>query len=217
MNTGFSPIEDALEALSIGLVTIVVDSEDRENEGDFVAAAEKVTPQTINFLITHGRGQVCMPITEATASRLELQPMVAGGGSDAPNFTIPVDHIDCQTGISPYERWATIQAIDDESSRPGDFARPGHLFPLVARDGGVLERPGHTEASIDLMRLAGLRPAAVLCEICSNNGLHMATRDELLELASEYQLPIITIDALIEYRRKHEASFAPANATSPIL
>ena len=211
MNAGFSPIEDALEALSIGLVTIVVDSEDRENEGDFVAAAEKLTPQTVNFLITHGRGQVCMPITRATAGRLGLEPMVAGGGdADAPNFTVPVDHVDCRTGISPYERWATIQAIADESTRPQDFARPGHLFPLVARDGGVLERPGHTEASVDLMRLAGLQPAAVLCEICSSDGLHMATRDELLAMAAEYQLPIITIDALRDYRRQQQNTAAAA-------
>lgn len=213
MNAGFSPIEDALEALAIGLVTIVVDSEDRENEGDFVAAAEKLTPQTVNFLITHGRGQVCMPITEATARRLELQPMVAGGGPDAPNFTVPVDHVDCHTGISPYERWATVQAIADESSRPRDFARPGHLFPLVARDGGVLERPGHTEASVDLMRLAGLQPAAVLCEICSSDGLHMATRDELVAMASEYQLPIITIDALQDYRRRQPQASASSKFT----
>lgn len=206
MNAGFSRIEDALEALSIGLLTIVVDSEDRENEGDFVVAAEKVTPETIHFLISHGRGQVCMPIPKSTADRLEFSPMVAGRGADIPNFTIPVDHAECRTGISPFERCATIHAIADEASKAGDFIRPGHLFPLVAREGGVLERPGHTEATIDLMRLAGLRPAGVLCEICSNDGLHMATRDELLELAAEYRLPIITIDALIEYRRKQEAS-----------
>lgn len=203
MNSGFSRIEDALEALSIGLVTIVVDSEDRENEGDFVASAEKLTPQMVHFLITHGRGQVCMPITEATAERLALRAMVENSDPDAPNFTVPVDHVGCHTGISPYERWATIQAIDDESSRPHDFVRPGHLFPLVARDGGVLERPGHTEASVDLMHFAGLRPAAVLCEICSSDGLHMATRDELLAMATEYQLPIVTIDALKDYRHKH--------------
>lgn len=217
MKPGFSRVEDALEALSVGLVTIVVDSEDRENEGDFVAAAEKVTPETIHFLISHGRGQVCMPITGATADRLQLPPMVPGLGSDQPNFTVPIDHIHCRTGISPYERWATIQAIGDEASRPEDFARPGHLFPLVARAGGVLERPGHTEASVDLVRLAGLRPYGVLCEICSNDGLHMATRDELLQLAGDYQLPIITIDALIDYRRRHPfaaAAVAPAVASA---
>lgn len=206
MNGRFCRIEDALEALSIGLLTIVVDSEDRENEGDFVVAAEKVTPETIHFLISHGRGQVCMPVLKSTADRLEFSPMVAGRGPDTPNFTVPVDHADCRTGISPFERCATIHAILEESSKPENFVRPGHLFPLVAREGGVLERPGHTEATIDLVRMAGLRPAGVLCEICSSDGLHMATRDELLALAAEYRLPIITIDGLIEYRRKHEPS-----------
>lgn len=204
MSKGFSRIEDALEALAVGLITIVVDSEDRENEGDFVAAAEKVTPQMIHFLLSHGRGQVCMPITQATATRLDFHPMVDRREADMPNFTIPVDHVDCRTGISPYERCATIHAITDETASASDFARPGHMFPLVARDGGVLERPGHTEASLDLVRMAGLRPAGVLCEICSSDGLHMATRDELLKLAADCQLPIITIDELIEYRRKHD-------------
>lgn len=209
MSKGFSRIEDALEALAVGLITIVVDSEDRENEGDFVAAAEKVTPEIIHFLISHGRGQVCMPITESTAGRLGFHPMSDRREADMPNFTIPVDHIDCRTGISPYERSATIHAIVDETTSASDFVRPGHMFPLVAREGGVLERPGHTEASIDLVRMAGLRPAGVLCEICSSDGLHMATRDELLELAADCRLPIITIDALVEYRRKHDVSLQP--------
>lgn len=206
MTKGFSRIEDALEALAVGLITIVVDSEDRENEGDFVAAAEKVTPEMIHFLISHGRGQVCMPVPEATAARLDFHPMVDRRDADMPNFTIPVDHVDCRTGISPFERCATIQAIADETTTAGDFVRPGHMFPLVARGGGVLERPGHTEASLDLVRLAGLRPAGVLCEICSSDGMHMATRDELLELAADCHLPIVTIDALIEYRRKYDRS-----------
>jgi 3,4-dihydroxy 2-butanone 4-phosphate synthase / GTP cyclohydrolase II len=198
-------IEDALEALSVGLLAIVVDSEDRENEGDFVVAAEKVTPQIIHFLISQGRGQVCMPVTQKTAERLAFQPMVAGQGQEMPNFTVPVDHFTCKTGISPFERCATIHAIVDEESRASDFVRPGHLFPLVARDGGVLARQGHTEASVDLVCMAGLRPSAVLCEICSNDGLHMATRDELLEMAADYRLPIVTIDALLEYRRAEES------------
>jgi 3,4-dihydroxy 2-butanone 4-phosphate synthase / GTP cyclohydrolase II len=206
MNSPLCRIEDALEALSVGLLVIVVDSEERENEGDFVVAAEKVTPQTIHFLISQGRGQVCMPVTRETSRRLQFEPMVAGQGPEMPNFTVPVDHATCKTGISPFERCATIHAVVDEESKPSDFVRPGHLFPLVARDGGVLVRPGHTEASVDLVRLAGLRPAAVLCEICSSDGLHMATRDELLEMANEYRLPIVTIDALVEYRRKEEAS-----------
>ena len=205
MNAPLCRIEDALEALSVGLLVIVVDSEDRENEGDFVVAAEKMTPQIVHFLISQGRGQVCMPVTEETARRLKFQPMVAGQGKEVPNFTVPVDHFTCKTGISPFERCATIHAIVDEESQPEHFVRPGHLFPLVARDGGVLVRQGHTEASVDLVRMAGLRSAAVLCEICSNDGLHMATRDELVEMAVDYRLPIVTIDDLVEYRRKEES------------
>ena len=205
MSRTFSRIEDALEAIEAGLVVIAVDSEDRENEGDFVAAADRVSPEMIHFLISHGRGQVCMPITRQTADRLALTPMVAGKGQDMPNFTLPIDHVDCRTGISPLERCATIQAILDEGSRPEHFDRPGHMFPLIARDGGVLARQGHTEASIDLVRLAGLRPGAVLCEICSCDGRNMATRDELLDLAHDCRIPIVTIDALIEYRLAHDS------------
>jgi 3,4-dihydroxy 2-butanone 4-phosphate synthase / GTP cyclohydrolase II len=205
MSKGLARVEDALDALSVGLMAIVLDSEDRENEGDFVVAAEKITPQVIHFLISQGRGQVCMPLTNDIAKRLRFEPMVTGQGKEMPNFTVPVDHASCKTGISPYERTATIQAILDEQSSPEDFVRPGHLFPLVARDGGVLIRQGHTEASVDLVRMAGLKPAAVLCEICSCDGLHMATRDELHQIAAEYRLPIVTIDALVEYRQKEEA------------
>jgi 3,4-dihydroxy 2-butanone 4-phosphate synthase/GTP cyclohydrolase II len=210
MNAPLCRIEDALEALSVGLLVIVVDSEDRENEGDFIVAAEKMTPQIVHFLISQGRGQVCMPVTEETARRLELVPMVRGQGKEMPNFTVPVDHFTCKTGISPFERCATIHAIVDGESRPEHFVRPGHLFPLVARDGGVLVRQGHTEASVDLVRMAGLRPAAVLCEICSSDGLHMATRDELVEMAVDYRLPIVAIDDLVEYRRKEESQQARA-------
>jgi 3,4-dihydroxy 2-butanone 4-phosphate synthase/GTP cyclohydrolase II len=213
--SSFSRIEDGLDALTLGLPIIVLDSEERENEGDFVVAAEKITPQLIHFLITHGRGQVCMPVTSETARRLDLQPMVTGLGKGMPNFTVPIDHGNCTTGISPFERAATIQAIVDEASRPADFVRPGHMFPLVARDGGVLARQGHTEASIDLVRMAGLKPAAVLCEICSCDGLHMARSQELLQLSAECHIPIVTIDNLIELRQKEAASsrrdaFTPA-------
>jgi 3,4-dihydroxy 2-butanone 4-phosphate synthase/GTP cyclohydrolase II len=198
----FARIEDGLEALALGLPVIVLDSEERENEGDFVIAAEKITPQLVHFLITHGRGQVCMPVTRETACRLGFEPMVLGRGLETPNFTVPIDHASCKTGISPFERCATIQAIVNEESRPEDFIRPGHMFPLVARDGGVLARPGHTEASIDLVRMAGLKPAAVLCEICSSDGLHMARCDELLDLAADCHIPIVTIDHLIELRQR---------------
>lgn len=205
MKQRFGKIEDALEALSSGLLVIVVDSEDRENEGDFVGAADKVTAQMINFVITEGRGQVCMPITGDISTRLQFEPMVGGQGPDTPNFMVPVDYGRCRTGISPGERCTTIQAILDPETRAEDFLKPGHLFPLVARDGGVLVRQGHTEASVDLLRLAGLSPAAVLCEICSRDGINMATRDELFVLAEECHLPIITIDALVEYRQKQES------------
>ena len=205
MQKVFCKIEDALEALANGLVVIVVDSEDRENEGDFVAAAERVTPEMVHFLISHGRGQVCMPVTQQTAQRLKFVPMVAGLGDQMPNFTVPVDHVTCKTGISPVERCATIQAIASDESRAEEFCRPGHMFPLVAREGGVLVRQGHTEASVDLVTLAGLKPAAVLCEICSNDGRHMATRDELFGIALDCGIPITTIDALVEYRQREQS------------
>ena len=153
----FSKIEEALEAMSEGRVVIVVDDEQRENEGDFVAAAERVTPETIEFMITHGRGQLCMPIMAEVARRLELHPMVEQ--NTAPHgtpFTVPVDHQSCRTGISAEERARTVRAIVDPSTRPVDLVRPGHLFPLVAKEGGVLRRAGHTEATVDLARLAGL-------------------------------------------------------------
>jgi 3,4-dihydroxy 2-butanone 4-phosphate synthase/GTP cyclohydrolase II len=209
-----SRLEDGLEALALGLPIIVLDSEDREDEGDFVVAAEKITPQLVHFLITHGRGQVCMPVTSEIARRLALRPMVAACGKEMPNFTVPIDHASCKTGISPFERCATIQAIVDEASRPDDFVQPGHMFPLVARDEGVLARQGHTEASVDLVRMAGLRPAAVLCEICSSDGLHMARRDELLHLAADCNLPLVTIDSLIEVRQREQRT---ATCTAPAL
>lgn len=212
MSHSFSRIEDALEAIAQGHLVIVVDSEDRENEGDFVAAAEKVTPQMIHLMITYGRGLVCMPVLPEVARRLHLEPMVAATGDlSVPRFTIPIDHRRCHTGISPLERAYTIQSVIDPESRPADFLRPGHLFPLIARPEGVLARTGHTEATVDLADLAGLTPAGVLCEVCSRDGLNMATRDELLELAAALRIPIITIDALVEYRRDatETIEFAP--------
>lgn len=199
----FSKIEDALEAMAAGRVVIVVDDERRENEGDFVVAAEKATPETIEFMITHGRGQLCMPIMPVLARRLELHPMV--GTNTAPHqtpFTVPVDHVSCRTGISAEERSRTIRAIIDPKTCPNDLVRPGHLFPLVAMEGGVLRRAGHTEATVDLARLAGLQPAGVLCEIL--DGIHVADRDKLHEIASTFHLPIVSIEMLIGYRRRRE-------------
>jgi 3,4-dihydroxy 2-butanone 4-phosphate synthase / GTP cyclohydrolase II len=199
----FSKIEEALEAIARGRVVIVVDDERRENEGDFVVAAERATPETIEFMITHGRGQLCMPIMPDLARRLELHPMVET--NTAPHrtpFTVPVDHSSCRTGISAEERSRTIQAIMDPATRPDDLVRPGHLFPLVAMEGGVLRRAGHTEATVDLARLAGLKPAGVLCEIL--DGIHVASREKLHEIAETFNLPIVSIEMLIGYRRRRE-------------
>jgi len=205
----FSPLEDALDALANGRMIIVADSEDRENEGDFLVAAEKVTAEAIHFMITHGRGQVCMPVCSETARRLQLEPMVARPGAGMPCFAIPVDHCLCKTGISPQERALTIQMLVDPSTKPADLLRPGHIFPVIARDGGVLERPGHTEATVDLVRAAGLSTAGVLCEICSRDGRHMATGHELLEIAEEFHLPMISIDDVIRFRQAGAARSLP--------
>jgi 3,4-dihydroxy 2-butanone 4-phosphate synthase/GTP cyclohydrolase II len=196
-------VEDALRALAEGRVIIVVDDEQRENEGDFVAAADRVTPEIIEFMITHGRGQLCMPIMPDLARRLELHPMVEA--NTAPHrtpFTVPVDHKDCRTGISAAERARTVRSIIDPETRPGDLVRPGHLFPLVAKEGGVLRRAGHTEATVDLARLAGLTPAGVLCEIL--DGIHVASRARLQAIAAEFALPILSIETLIKYRRRRD-------------
>ena len=203
MGYEFSKIEDALDAIAAGRVVIVVDDEKRENEGDFVVAAEKVTPETIAFMITHGGGQLCMPIMPELARRLELHPMVET--NTAPHrtpFTVPVDHASCRTGISAEERSRTIRAIIEPNTRPNDLVRPGHLFPLVAMEGGVLRRAGHTEATVDLARLAGLQPAGVLIEIL--DGIHVASRERLHEIATEFNLPIVSIEMLIGYRRRRE-------------
>jgi 3,4-dihydroxy 2-butanone 4-phosphate synthase / GTP cyclohydrolase II len=199
-----SSIDAAVEAIGRGEIIIVMDAEDRENEGDFVCAAEKAGPAVVNFMITHGRGQLCMPLLPDLCQRLDLPPMV--DENTAPlgtNFTVPVDHRTCRTGITAQERAATILALIDPASKPTDFVRPGHLFPLMAKEGGVLRRAGHTEAAVDLSRMAGLRPAGVLCEILDANG-DRAPRAQLYALAEEYGLEIITIEELIRYRRRSE-------------
>jgi 3,4-dihydroxy 2-butanone 4-phosphate synthase / GTP cyclohydrolase II len=200
----FSTIEDATAAISRGEAVIVVDAEDRENEGDFVAAAEKVTPELVNFMITHGRGQLCMPILPEVSERLKLPPVVETNTAPLGTaYTIPVDHRSARTGITAAERAKTIQALCDPHSEPSDFVRPGHLYPLVAKEGGVLRRAGHTEASVDLARMANLAPAGVLCEILNESG-DRANRDELAALAKKHNLHIISIEQLIEYRRIRE-------------
>jgi len=204
MQTRFSSIEAAVAAIGRGEAIIVVDAEDRENEGDFVCAAEKVSPDLVNFMLRHGRGQVCMPILPDLARRLDLPMMVETNSAPLGTaFTVPVDHISARTGITAGERSTTISAILDPASRPTDFVRPGHLFPLVAKEGGVLRRAGHTEAAVDLARMAGLAPAGVLCEILDDAG-NRANREQLFVLAREHGLEIISIEELIRHRRTQE-------------
>ena len=175
-----SSIEQAVDAIRRGEIVIAMDAEDRENEGDFICAAEKVTPEIINFML-NGRGQLCMPLLPELSRRLGLHPMVEDNTAPLQtNFTVPVDHVSARTGITAQERATTILAILDPTSKPSDFARPGHLFPLIAKEGGVLRRAGHTEAIVDLARMAGLQPAGVLCEVLADSG-QRATRDELYD------------------------------------
>jgi 3,4-dihydroxy 2-butanone 4-phosphate synthase / GTP cyclohydrolase II len=212
MGRKFSSLEQGIDAIAAGRAVIVVDSEDRENEGDFVAAAETISPRLIDFMVRQGGGQLCVPVMPAVASQLDLKLMVPDTVDSSPRFAIPIDHHSCGTGISALARAISIQFMLDPESRPEDFVRPGHIFPLIARPGGVLQRTGHTEAAVDLAALAGLAPAGVLCEVCSRDGLNMATRDELMDIAAEFDLPIITIDALVEYRRSQERSVAKTTA-----
>lgn len=204
----FSCVDDALEALAAGRLVIVADSAERENEGDLVGAAEKVTAELVHFLISEGRGQLCLPVAPAIARRLNLRPMVPQSNLNMPCFTIPIDHVLCQTGISPAERAFTIQRAVNPESDADEFVRPGHVFPLVARERGVLERLGHTEATVDLLRMAGLIPAGVLCEICSSDGKNMAAGPELFEIARRFRLPIISIDEIVLARKRLEISAA---------
>lgn len=204
MHSQFSSIDAAVSAIARGECVIVVDAEDRENEGDFVCAGDAATPGIVNFMITHGRGQVCLSILPDVAKRLEL-PMMCEANSTplGTAFTVPVDHKTARTGITAGERSTAIAAILDPESLPTDFVRPGHLFPLVAKEGGVLRRAGHTEATVDLARMAGRAPAGVLCEILDDEG-NRADRDTLFALAREHGLEIISIEELIRQRRARE-------------
>ncbi|MCO6043001.1 3,4-dihydroxy-2-butanone-4-phosphate synthase [Aeoliella sp. ICT_H6.2] len=204
MPSKFASIDEAVQAIGRGEIIIVVDDEDRENEGDFICAAEKVTPELVNFMITHGRGQLCMPILPEVSERLDLPPIVEDNTAPLGTaYTIPVDHRSARTGITAAERANTILEICNPKSVPADFVRPGHLAPLVAKEGGVLRRAGHTEAAVDLARMAELTPAGVLCEILNDSG-DRANRDELSELAEKHNLPIISIEDLIAHRRIRE-------------
>jgi 3,4-dihydroxy 2-butanone 4-phosphate synthase/GTP cyclohydrolase II len=194
-------IPEAIEAIKAGKIIIVVDDEDRENEGDFLTAARFATPEAVNFMVHHGRGLVCAPITQQRATELELEPMVSNNTTSyETNFTVSVDLLEgCTTGISATDRSKTIMALIDPATKPEDLGRPGHIFPLIAKNGGVLRRAGHTEATIDLAVLAGLEPAGVICEIMNANG-DMARLPELLELAKIHDLKIVSIKDLIAYR-----------------
>jgi 3,4-dihydroxy 2-butanone 4-phosphate synthase / GTP cyclohydrolase II len=204
MEKMFDTIEEAIYELMQGNVIIVCDDEDRENEGDFVALAEKATPEVINFMIKHGRGLVCVPITEELAEKLDLVPMVQHNTDPhGTAFTISIDHKSSTTGISAYERSNTIRELLNPQAKASDFKRPGHIFPLIAKNGGVLRRAGHTEAAVDLARLCGAKPAGVICEIIKEDGT-MARVPDLRKIADEFDLKMITIKDLIRYRNRKE-------------
>src|SRR5918993_5290630 len=204
--TAIAPIAEIISAVRAGEIVILVDDEDRENEGDLVFAAEFVSPEKINFLAKHGRGLICMPVTEEHAARLGLRPMVEQNRSrHGTNFTVSIEAAEgIATGISAADRALTIKIATFEKSTAADIVQPGHVFPLVAHPGGVLVRAGHTEACCDLARLAGLTPAAVLCEIMCDDGT-MARLPDLLQFAGEHKLKIGTIADLIEYRSRNES------------
>ena len=199
-------IEEAIEEIAKGNIVIAVDDEDRENEGDFITSAELITPEKVNFMITHGRGVLCAPITEERCAELDLEKQVSTNTSllGTP-FTVTVDLLEgCATGVSAQDRAMTIRALADPKTKPEDLGRPGHISPLYAKSKGVLRRAGHTEASIDLCRLAGLKPAAALIEIMNEDGT-MARMPELVAMAKQFDLKIVTIQDLIAYRLKQES------------
>lgn len=205
-NRALDSIEEALEDIKAGKLIIVVDDEDRENEGDFICAAELITPEMINFMATYGRGLICTPLTAQRCDELELRPMQQQNTAvHETAFTISIDLLGfgCSTGISAYDRATGIQKLTDSKTRSSDYARPGHIFPLIAKDGGVLRRAGHTEAAVDLARLAGLQPAGVLVEILNEDG-SMARLPDLFEIAEKHHLKIISIEDLIKYRLEKE-------------
>lgn len=204
MDNQYNTIEEALEDLRAGKIILVTDDEDRENEGDMICAAEFATQENINFMACHAKGLICTPMSYDVASRLGLPPMVAENTDNHQTaFTVSIDHVDTTTGISAAERSYTMMKCVDDNTRPEDLRRPGHVFPLVSRAGGVLVRNGHTEATVDLMRLAGLKQCGVCCEIMRDDGTMMRTH-ELWELAKKYNLKFITIKSLQDYCRIHE-------------
>lgn len=204
----FNSIEEAIEDIREGKIIIVIDDQDRENEGDLLMAAEKVNGEAINFMAKYGRGLICMPVEQERLEELKIHPMVKNNTDNHETaFTVSIDHKDTTTGISAFERALTIKKVLEEDSVGEDFRRPGHIFPLAANEGGVLERIGHTEAAVDLAKLAGLKGAGVICEIMKEDGT-MARTPDLMEFAKEHELKIITIADLVNYRGKLEAEKA---------
>ncbi len=200
----FSTIQEALESLRQGEIILVTDDEDRENEGDFICAAQFATTENVNFMAVHGRGLICMPMSETLCQKLQFPQMVRNNRDNHETaFTVSVDHVHTTTGISAAERSVTAMKCAADDAKPADFRRPGHMFPLMARKNGVLERNGHTEATVDLLRLAGLKECGLCCEIMRADGAMMRTA-ELMELAQKWDLKMVTIKALQEYRKKHE-------------
>ena len=209
----FNTIEEALEDIKKGKMIVVVDDEDRENEGDLLMAAEHATPEAINFMATYGRGLICMPIENEHARKLGFDPMVKDNTDQFHTaFTESIDHIETTTGISAHERSLTILKALESSAQASDFKKPGHIFPLVAKAGGVLKRAGHTEAAIDFARLAGCKPAGVICEIMNDDGT-MARVDDLVTYAKKHQLKLVTIADLIEFRRQQDVYIKRAAET----
>ena len=200
----FATIEQALDELRAGHLLMVIDDPDRENEGDFICAAEFATTQNVNFMATHGKGLICMPMSEEYVQKLQFPQMVTRNTDNHETaFTVSIDHVDTTTGISAAERSITAMKCVDENAKPEDFRRPGHMFPLLAKENGVLERNGHTEATVDLLRLAGLKQCGLCCEIMREDGTMMRT-PELIELAKKWGLTFITIKDLQAYRKRHE-------------
>lgn len=200
----YNTIEEALEALKSGGVILVTDDDDRENEGDFICAAEFATTENINFMATHGKGLICMPMSDEYVKKLQIPQMVTQNTDNHETaFTVSIDHVDTTTGISAVERSLTALKSVDENAKPEDFRRPGHMFPLLAKKNGVLERNGHTEATVDLMHLSGLKACGLCCEIMKEDGTMMRT-PELIQLAEKWDLKFITIKDLQEYRKKNE-------------
>lgn len=204
MENVYSTIDEALEDLRNGKIIIVSDDEDRENEGDLICAAEFATTENINFMATYAKGLICMPMSREITNKLNLNQMVTKNTDNHETaFTVSIDHVDTTTGISAVERSITALKVIDENSKPEDFRRPGHMFPLLAKEGGVLVRMGHTEATVDLMRLAGLKECGLCCEIMKDDG-NMMRKNDLIEFSKKHNLKMITVSALIDYRKKNE-------------